>query len=286
MVSLWPQWHGGLSTAASGSFWKCGVQLLGEACRAELEPLTLLQLLFSGGTAVILLDGFWDQHQCSSTSNLGKNVGHVHLPFSRRGFVNLTAESDSSHLVGGCVYPGENPTFLTLWVLRTHIYQCKGLGEQGGGKIHMDKVIKLLLWHTFLEECWKIFSLMRIWAENFTMWFPKWFLNPALGPAIREEWFPVAQKSCISEVWVLLVQRAWMPRDGVRAQLCAPTAEAQAPDDFFLQTTLLMDVFMRYENFLWRVISSYPPTFPLCQKPLGRVKLTPKWTALLAETEF
>lgn len=41
-----------------------------------------------------------------------------------------------------------------------------------------------------------------------------------------------------------------MPRDGVRAQLCAPTAEAQAPDDFFLQTTLLMDVFMRYENFL------------------------------------
>lgn len=185
MVSLWPQWHGRLSTAASGSFWKCGVQLLCEACRAELEPLTLLQLLLSGGTAVILLDGFWDQHQCRSTSNLGKNVGHVHLPFSRSGFVNLTAESDSPHLVGGCVYPGENPTFLTLWVLRTHIYQCKGLGEQGGGKIHMDKVIKLLLWHTFLEECWKIFSLMRIWAENFTMWFPEWFLNPALGPAMR-----------------------------------------------------------------------------------------------------
>lgn len=265
MVSLWPQWHGGLRTAASGSFWKCGVQLLCELCRAELEPLTLLQLLLTGGTAVILLDGFWDQHQCSSTSNLGKNVGYVHLPSSRRGFVNVAAESDSPDLGGGCVYPGKNSTFLTLWVLRTHIYQCKGMGEQGGGKIHMDKVIKLLLWHTFLEECWKIFSLMRIWAETFTIWFPEWFLNPALGPAMREEWFLVAQKSCISEVWILLVQSAWMPRDGVRAQLCAPTAEAQAPDDFFLQTTLLMDVFMRYENFLWRVIWSYPPTFPPCQ---------------------
>jgi len=29
-------------------------------------------------------------------------------------------------------------------------------GEQGGGKIHMDKVIKFLLWLILLEEWWKI----------------------------------------------------------------------------------------------------------------------------------
>lgn len=34
---------------------------------------------------------------------------------------------------------------------------------------------------------------------------------------------------------------------------------------FSLQTVLLMDVFMSYESFLWRLISSHPPTYPQCQ---------------------
>lgn len=34
-----------------------------------------------------------------------------------------------------------------------------------------------------------------------------------------------------------------MPRDGVRASLCAPITHSQAPDDRLLQTTLRVDVF-------------------------------------------
>lgn len=51
------------------------------------------------------------------------------------------------------------------------------------------------------------------------------------------------------ELRVLLVQRAGMPRDGVRAQRCALTIKTQAPDECFLQTTLLVDVFTALKAF-------------------------------------
>jgi len=51
----------------------------------------------------------------------------------------------------------------------------------------------------------------------FTMWFPEWFLNPALGPVLKEAWFLLALKNCIFKLRVLLVHSASMPRDGVRA---------------------------------------------------------------------
>lgn len=208
------QWYRGWGEVMSGSCWKSRVCFLCKVCKAELEPLTLLQLhLF--GDAVMMLIGWilvsGSVHQqvrpreecwlCPPSSHLSKR-GSINVQLSQ---ISLTWEMDvffleksphSSH----CEFWGA--TFTSV----------RGWGEQGGGKIHVDKVLKSLLWLILLEGWWKINGQTRIWAKMFPAWFPEWFLSPIL----KEAWLLLTLKNCVFDLQVLVVQSAGVPRDGVR----------------------------------------------------------------------
>lgn len=63
--------------------------------------------------------------------------------------------------------------------------RVKGWGEQGGGKIHMDKVIKLLLWQILLEEVVEDYQMDEDLSKNGHNVVPRMVPKSSFRPCIK-----------------------------------------------------------------------------------------------------
>lgn len=143
--------------------------------------------------------------------------------------------------------------------------RVKGWGEQGGGKIHMDKVIKLLLWQILLEEVVEDYQMDEDLSKNGHNVVPRMVPKSSFRPCIKRSLISTGTEKL--HLWIASASGAEClnaQRWSQSLTLCSynsnPGTRWSFSANYFAH-----GYFHRDESFLARLILSYPPTYPLCQ---------------------
>lgn len=140
----------------------------------------------------------------------------------------------------------------------------RGWGEQGGDKIHADKVIKLLLWQILLEEWWKISR----WTEDFSKnvhEVPRMVSKSSFRSCIKRGLISTGTEKL--HLWIASASGAECLNAQRWSQSLTLCSYNSKPGTTWLLSAnySARGCFHWDEGFLARLISGYLPTSPLCQ---------------------
>lgn len=142
---------------------------------------------------------------------------------------------------------------------------ARGWGEQGGGKNHVDKFIKLLLWQILLEEWWKIIRWTEDLSKNVHNVVPRMLPKSSFRFCINRSLISTGTEKL--HLWIASASAAECLNAQRWSQSLTLCSYNSKPGTWWSFSTnyFARGCFRGDAGFLARSISTYPPTSPLCQ---------------------